>query len=189
MLYYFKKGKNATETQKKICAVYGEGAVTDRMCQKWFAKFHAGDFSLDAASRSGRPVEADSDQIETVTENNQCYATQEVADILEISKSCVENHLHQLGYVHRFDVWVPHKLSEKNLLDRISTCDSLLKRNENVPLLKQIVMGDKKWILYNNVEQKRSWGKRNKPPPTTPKAGLHPKKVTLCIWWDWKRVL
>ena len=39
MLYYFKKGKNATETQKKICAVCGEGAVTDRMCQKWFVKF------------------------------------------------------------------------------------------------------------------------------------------------------
>ena len=30
MLYYFKKGKNATEMQKKkIHAVYGEGAVTD----------------------------------------------------------------------------------------------------------------------------------------------------------------
>ena len=43
MLYYFKKGKNATETQK-ISAVYEEGAVTDRMCQKWFGKFHAGDF-------------------------------------------------------------------------------------------------------------------------------------------------
>ena len=28
MLYYFKKGKNATETQK-IFAVCGEGAVTD----------------------------------------------------------------------------------------------------------------------------------------------------------------
>ena len=24
MPYYFQKGKNATETQKKICAVYGE---------------------------------------------------------------------------------------------------------------------------------------------------------------------
>ena len=39
MLYYFKKDKNATEMQrkckeKKICAVYGEGAVTDQMCQK-----------------------------------------------------------------------------------------------------------------------------------------------------------
>ena len=29
MLYYFMKGKNATEMQKRICAVYGEGAVTD----------------------------------------------------------------------------------------------------------------------------------------------------------------
>ena len=40
MLYYFKKGNNAPEMQKKICAVYGEDAVTDRMCQKWFV----GDF-------------------------------------------------------------------------------------------------------------------------------------------------
>ena len=39
MLYYFKKGKNETEMQKKTCAVCGEVAVTDRMCQKWFARF------------------------------------------------------------------------------------------------------------------------------------------------------
>ena len=39
MLYYFKKGKKTAEMQKMICAVYGEGAVTDQMCQKWFAKF------------------------------------------------------------------------------------------------------------------------------------------------------
>ena len=71
MLFYFKKGKKATETQKKICAVYGEGAVTDRTCQKWFAKFCAGDFSLDDAPWSGRPVEVDSDQIETLIKNNQ----------------------------------------------------------------------------------------------------------------------
>ena len=158
-LYYFKKGKNATETHKKICAVYGEGAVTDRMCQKWFAKFRAGDFSLDDAPWSDKPVEVDSDQIETIIENNQLYTMQEIADILKISKSSAENHLHQLGYVNHFDVWVPSKLSEKNLLDHISTCNSLLKHNENVPFLKPIVTGDEEWILYNNVEQKRSWGK------------------------------
>ena len=62
------------------------------------------------------------------------------------------------------------------------------KCNENIPFLKQIVMGDEKWIPYNTVEWKRLWGKQNEPPPTTPKAGLHPKKVMLCIWWDWKGV-
>ena len=56
MLYYFKKGKNASETQEKICAVYGKCAVTDRTCQKWFAKFRAGDFLLDEAPQSGRPL-------------------------------------------------------------------------------------------------------------------------------------
>ena len=69
MLYYFKKGKNTTEMQKEICAVYGEGAVTDATCQKWFAKFRAGDFSLGDAPRQGRAVEVDSDQIETLIEN------------------------------------------------------------------------------------------------------------------------
>ena len=78
-------------------------------------------------------------------------------------------------------------ISEKKLLDHISTCDSL--RNENIPFLKQIAMGDEKWILYNNVERKRLWGKQKEPPVTTPKASLHPKKVMLCTWWDWKGVL
>ena len=39
MLYYFKVGKDTTKMQRKICAVYGEGAVIDQTCQKWFAKF------------------------------------------------------------------------------------------------------------------------------------------------------
>ena len=55
-----------------ICAVYGKGAVTDQTCQKWFAKFHDGDFLLDDAPQSGRPVEVDSDQIESLIENSQC---------------------------------------------------------------------------------------------------------------------
>ena len=75
MLYYFKKGKNATEMHGKICAVYGEGAVTDRTCHKWFAEFRGGDFSLDNAPWLGRPVEVDNDQIEPIIENNQRYTT------------------------------------------------------------------------------------------------------------------
>ena len=136
---------------------------------------------MDDAPQSGRPVDVDSEQIKTLIENKQHYTMREIANILKISKSSTENHLHPFGYVNRSDVWVPHKSGEKNLLDHISTCDSLLKHNENVPFLKQIVTGDEKWILYNNVELKRLWGKRNEPPPTTQKAGLHPKKV-MCVY-------
>ena len=130
----------------------------------------------------------DSDQIETLIENSQRYTMQEIANILKMYKSSIENHLHQLGYVNRFDVWVLHKLSEKKLLDRISACDSLLKCNENVPFLKQIMMGDEKWILYNNVEQKKSWASEMNHHQLHQRVGLHPKKV-MYIWWDWKGVL
>ena len=51
------------QKKTKICAVYGEGAVTD-----W--RFRAGDVLLDDAPRSGRPVEIDSDQTEALIENN-----------------------------------------------------------------------------------------------------------------------
>ena len=49
LAHHFKKCKNATEMQKKICTVYGEDAVTDPKCQKWFGKFCAQDFLLDCA--------------------------------------------------------------------------------------------------------------------------------------------
>ena len=67
--------------------MYGQGAVTDRTCQKWFVKFHTEDFLLDNAPGLGRPVEVDYDQMETLTENNQRCTMWEVANILKISKS------------------------------------------------------------------------------------------------------
>ena len=57
------------------------------MGQKQFSKFCAGDFLLDDAPKSGRPVEVDNDQIETLIENNGHYTMQEIANILKISKS------------------------------------------------------------------------------------------------------
>ena len=80
-----RKVKMQLRHTKKICAVYGEGAVTDGACPKWFANFRAGGLSLDDAPGSGRPVEFDNDQIETLIENNQHYSTWETADILKIS--------------------------------------------------------------------------------------------------------
>ena len=57
------------------------------MCQKWFAKFRAGSFSLDDAPGLGRPVKVDNDQMETLIENNQHYTIWEIDDILKVSQS------------------------------------------------------------------------------------------------------
>jgi len=62
-----------------------------------------------------------------------------------MSKSTIHEHFVKvLGYINRFDVWIPHDLTEKNLMDRISICDSVYKRNEETLFLKQVMTGDEK---------------------------------------------
>ncbi|KOX74646.1 Histone-lysine N-methyltransferase SETMAR [Melipona quadrifasciata] len=151
MLFFYRKGKNATQAANKICAVYGEGAVAER--------FKAGDFNLKDQERPDRPSTKDEDQIKTLIENNPRYTTRKLAEMLNMSKSTIHEHFVKLGYINRFDIWVPHDLTEKNLMDCISICDSLYKRNEETPFLKQVVTEDEKWIIYNNVKRKRSWEK------------------------------
>ena len=115
MLYYFEKGKNTTEMHKRLVRCM-EKVLTDGTCQKWFSKFCAGDFLLDYTPWLGRPFKVDSDQIKTLTENNQSYTMSEIFDIFKISKSSTENHLYQLGYANCFDVWVPHKQQQQIFL-------------------------------------------------------------------------
>ena len=71
-----------------------EDAVTDRTCRQWFVEFRAGDLSLDDAPQSGRPAEVDSDQIQTLTENNQPYTPWEISQHtqnIQINKVIGEN--------------------------------------------------------------------------------------------------
>jgi len=190
MLFYFCKGKNATQNRKKICAMYEEDAVSERVCQNWFAKFRAGDMTCEDREHSGRPLVVDDDQIKNLIESNPHYTTREIAEIIDISQKTVVNYLHTLDYVSRYGIWVPHNLSDKNLMDRISICDLLLKRNENCPFLKWMITGDKKWIVYNNVQRKKPWRKKDKPPQTTATSKQNiVKKVILCIWWDCKGIV
>ncbi|GFY07916.1 histone-lysine N-methyltransferase SETMAR [Trichonephila clavipes] len=59
LLFYYRKSKNAVQARKKLTDVYGEGVLTVRQYQNWFAKFRFGDFDVVDAPRSGRPDEAD----------------------------------------------------------------------------------------------------------------------------------
>lgn len=189
MLFYYRKGKSAAKTANKICGVYGELAISDRAVRKWFTRFKDGDFSLEDQERKGRPRTVYDEQITALLEKNPHHTTRELEEILGIPKSTIHEHLWKLGFINRLDVWIPHLLSENNLRNRINICDLLYKRNKVTPFLKEMVTGDEKWIIYNNVQRKRSWGKPCDLPLTTAKASLHPKKVMLCVWWDWLGIL
>ncbi|KAG6802176.1 Ammar1 transposase [Apis mellifera caucasica] len=188
LLFYFRKGKNASQAHKKLYAVYGDEALKERQYQNCFDKFRSGDFSLKDEKRSG-PVEIDDDLIKAIIDSDRHSTTREIAEKLHVSHTCIENHLKQLGYVQKLDTWVPHELKEKHLTQRINSCDLLKKRNENNPFLKRLITGDEKWVVYDNIKRKRSWSRLREPAQTTSKAGIHQKKVLLSVWWDYKGIV
>ncbi|GFT57266.1 histone-lysine N-methyltransferase SETMAR [Trichonephila clavipes] len=167
LLFYYRKGKNAVQARKKLTDVYGEGVLTVRQCQNWFAKFRSGNFDVEDAPRSGRPIEADKDAIKALVDANRRITTREIGLRLNLSNSTVYDHLKSLGLSSKLDVWVLHVLTKINLCRRIDVCDSLLKRHENDPFLKRIITGGRK----------RSWSKKDEPAQTISKADIHQKKV------------
>ena len=79
-------------------------------------------FLTDDDPWSGRPVEVDSNQMETLIEDNQLMPSG-TADTLKIPKSSVENNLSPWLF-NQFDVWVSHKF---NKIWTVSERDSLLR--------------------------------------------------------------
>ncbi|GFX76945.1 putative DD34D transposase [Trichonephila clavipes] len=79
------------------------------------------------------------------------------------------------GFKKKLHVWVRHQ-TPKNMVDRISICKALAKRNEIDPFLKRMVTGDEKWVTYDNVVRKRSWSKCGEAAQTVAKPGLTTRK-------------
>ena len=51
LLFYFRKGKNASPAAKKLRDVYGEEALKYRQCRNCFDEFRPGDFPLKEEQR------------------------------------------------------------------------------------------------------------------------------------------
>ncbi|XP_025163395.1 histone-lysine N-methyltransferase SETMAR-like [Harpegnathos saltator] len=115
-------------------------------------------------------------------------SSRSIAQELKIEHKTVLNHLHKAGFKKKLDVWVPHELMQKNMMDRISICEVLTKRNEIEPFLKRMVTGDEKWITYDNIVRKRSWSKRSETAQTVTKPRLTARKVLLSVWLDYKGI-
>ena len=47
--------KNVAETTEIICSALGEGTMMQKTCEKWFQRFHNGDFDLSERERRGQP--------------------------------------------------------------------------------------------------------------------------------------
>ena len=72
LLHYFNMKKTAAESHRILVEVYGEHALAERTCQKWFARFKSGDFGLEDEERPGQPKKFEDEELEALLDEDCC---------------------------------------------------------------------------------------------------------------------
>ncbi|GFU39528.1 histone-lysine N-methyltransferase SETMAR [Trichonephila clavipes] len=155
--YYFTillymDGENASQAAEIMNGVYGADTVTANYVQFWFRRFRSGIFDVKVAPHKGRPVIENVYKITEIIEVDRQVSSLSIAQELKIDHKTVLSHLSKVGFKKKLDVWVPHQLTPKSMMDRISICEILAKRNEIDPFLKRMVTEDEKCVTYDNIE-------------------------------------
>ena len=157
-------------------------AAALRTVKKWFGRFRNGDFNMDDQPRSGWPSAIDDDIVSALVENNPRITTEEIAERMNIDHSATFCHLRKLGFTSKLDTWVPHSLTERNKLNRVSVAITLLGRHEKRAIFGSNCNRRRKMDLVQQCTAKRKWKKAGEGAEPVAKAGLHPMKgVAVCL--------
>lgn len=184
MLYDFKMGKKATESHRSICEAFGESAISERSCQRWFHQFRSGDESLEDEERGRPPPAIDDDDLLEKIEADPTKSSRELARELNCDQKTIINHLHHLGKLYRLGTWSPHELTNSQKICRKYCAENCLRLAKNSGFFESIVTCDEKWIFFDNPERKPQWLSPGQLPKPTPKPNRFGKKVMLCVWWN-----
>ncbi|GBP03703.1 Histone-lysine N-methyltransferase SETMAR [Eumeta japonica] len=132
-----------------------QNVVSVRVAQSSFKRFQSGNFNVKDKPRSGRPV---TEKVDGILEKvqDQHISSYDIVEKLGIEHKNL-NSIEKARHPKKPDTWIPHELTERNLMNCVLICDSLLKCNETEPFLKRLITSDEKWITYDKNVQKRSF--------------------------------
>ena len=77
LLHYFNMKKKAVESHRILVEVYGDHALAERTCQKWFARFKSGNFDLEDEERPGQPKKFEDEELEALLDEDPSQTQEE----------------------------------------------------------------------------------------------------------------
>jgi len=137
-----------------ICAAYGKNTVSHITCKRWYQKFRQGNFSLEDELHVGRPQRIETDELQALLDINSAQTEKKLAEQLGVTQQAISVRLHTMGKVQKEDKWVPHELSEYNKNRRRDTHFTFKVPEKD--FLHKIIIGDDKWISYDNRKRRKS---------------------------------
>ncbi|KAG5311344.1 MOS1T transposase, partial [Pseudoatta argentina] len=128
-------------------------------CRDWFRRFKNNDFQLEDKERSGAPKKFQDEELEQLLDEDPSQTLPELGKILQVDESTVSKRLKGLGMIQKQGHRVPYELKPRDVERCFGTCELLFQRQKRKDFLHRIVIGDEKWIHYDNPKRRKSWGK------------------------------
>ncbi|GFS98960.1 histone-lysine N-methyltransferase SETMAR [Trichonephila clavipes] len=150
-IYARCQGENASQVAEIVNGIYSTDTVTAKYVQFWIRRFRSRIFDVKDALDTDRPVIEKVDKFTEIIKVDRHVSCRSITQELKIYHKIVLNHLRKVGFKKKLDVWVPHQLTSKNMMGRISICKALAKWNEIDPILKRMMTEDEKWVIHNIV--------------------------------------
>jgi len=87
---------------------------------------------------------------------NSAQTEKELGEQLGVTQQAISIRLHMMGKIQKKGRWVQHELSEGNKNRRRDTASTLLSKFRKKDFLHKIIIGDEKWIFYDNPKCRKS---------------------------------
>ena len=89
-----------------------------------------------------------------------------------------------MGMIQKQWTLVPYELQPRVVERCFFASEQLLQRQNWKRFLHRIVIGDEKWVHYDNLKRRKSWGMPGHTSTSTARPNIYGAKVMFCIWWD-----
>lgn len=183
LLHEHRLGSSARHAAERINQSMGPGTISHMTASRWFNRFKNGNEELEDEPHTGRPPVFDLEALKAAIQEDPRQSSRCLSERFGYSHSIIQQHLHELGFVWKLPIWIPHELSPVQFQMRSDIAASLLSYKRTMAWLRNLVTADEKWTFYVNYHHGRQWVKPREPGLPVPKTDIHSKKVMLSIWW------
>lgn len=193
-----KLGDSVMETYDKLVKVFGDEALSRAQVFRWHKNFKNGRESVGDEPRSGRPVEARTDnnvqRVRTLVHQDRRLTVRILADELNLKRETVRKILtDDLSMKKLCAKMVPKNLSAEQKHVRMSISQDCLEQVEADPtLLDRVITGDESWYFQYDPETKRQSQQWLSPGAARPKKARMSKskvKTMMICFFDSKGIV
>ncbi len=187
-----KNGRSQGETFRLLKEVYGNDALSQSTCRRWYLRACQGDHSTQDKERPSRKMTvrtlANVRAVQDVVLQDRRATVRQVAAEVQLSTGSVHNILrHDLDLKKKAPKFVPMILTADQKQLRIEICRENLKSTQDPLFLWSVITRDESWFSILEPEQKQKscqWVGKEDWRPKKALRSRQAKKTMMEVFFD-----